>query len=199
MLSLYRYITVTILPSSGQSFKQTNVLFLSAVSRGMWRVTSGAAGLQKPWPQSRWFFNRWPVTLPQDCCTCTNTTSRTGTKQFLLLNYKITTTSVKPWSVKSACCFLEQYPGAAWVLLTDSSISDFVAGGDHVISRTTQSSTQSAAPSSGTGVGFVCFQLAVLRLAKTHYFIFLSVSIFTCRASKYFCPSLKKIDPRAMF
>lgn len=27
-------------------------------------------------------------------------------------------------------CFLEQYPGAAWVLLTDSSISDFVAGGD---------------------------------------------------------------------
>lgn len=155
-----RYSTVTGLPSSGQRFKQTDVLFLSAVFRGMWRVTSEAAGLQKPWPQSHWFFNKWPVTSPQDSYTCTNTTSRTGSEQFKIFKLQhLYQTVISKICLLLLGCFLKQYPGAAWVLLTDSSISDFVAGSDHVISRTTQSSTQSAASSSRTEVDIcMCFQ-----------------------------------------
>lgn len=70
---------LTVLPSSGQRLLNTDVpSSSSSVSRGMWRVTSEAAGLWKPWQQSRWFFSGWPVTSPLDCCICTDTTSHTG-------------------------------------------------------------------------------------------------------------------------
>lgn len=117
------------LPSSGQR------LYFFYYVRGTWKGTSKAAGLQKTWPRSLWFFSRWPVTSPRDSCTCINTTSHTGRQIFLLseVTQKLTLIS-NPYQYNLPSLFvghfLEQYPGAARVFPTDSSISDFVAGAD---------------------------------------------------------------------
>lgn len=102
----------------------------------MWKDTSKAAGLQKTWSRSLWFFSKWPVTLPRDCCTCINTASHTGSQIFLLseVTQKLTLSVSHLYQYNPPSSFighfLEQYPGAARVFPTDSSISDFVAGAD---------------------------------------------------------------------
>lgn len=98
----------------------------------MWKGTSKAAGLQKTWPRSLWFFSRWPVTSPRDSCTCINTTSHTGSRIFLLPEATEKLALLYQYNPPSSFIghFLEQYPGAARVFPTDSSISDFVAGAD---------------------------------------------------------------------
>lgn len=110
------------------------VIFFYSV-RGMWKGTSKAAGLQKSWPRSLWFFSRWPVTSPRDSCTCINTTSHTGSQIFLLSDatQKLALVSYLYQNNPASSFighFLEQYPGAARVFPTNSSISDFVAGAD---------------------------------------------------------------------
>lgn len=132
----------------------------------------------------------------QDSCICTNTNLRTGNEHFVLSNTprdKLTTTVSKPqagnwFSVASwnNILVLPECP-----LQTPASVILLQAG-------TTSPPEQLKAPPSlehlrQTGLDIcVCFQSDHLRLIT-------SVCIFTCRASKYLCPSLKKYEPTAMF
>lgn len=123
-----------------RSAQQPQLFFPFSPLRAIWRITSALAGLQTLKLLMFWFSRRWRATLLQDSSIFTNTTSSTGAcytdlslvAVIPILPSMLEKREASTWMVcaPSFGLFLQQHPGAAWVVNTNSSISDFVAGGE---------------------------------------------------------------------
>ena len=110
--------------------------FLSPL-RVIWRATFAVVGWLTLRLLTLWSSSDWHVTLPRGFCNSTNTTSYTGAVCQSLQLYLPPSPCMfllkkENWMhcVPPAGLSLQQHPGAAWVIVTNSSISDFVAGGE---------------------------------------------------------------------